>query len=451
MSEHSNRETRRLDTWKEIASHLRVTERTAQEWERNHRLPVHRMGSGPRARVWAKTAEIDAWMESPPPDIRREKRSTMKRPSQMWFLAIISSSLLAAAAILVFSVFRSNALACAPVRGEVEGVTLKVFDERDRVCWTRSFEDLSVGTYQEGRTQVQLSVADFDAGTKENEVLFLAISNQGGCTVPKLLLFTASGEIMWYADLGEPVPLKDRPFQVCFDASLRVFGETRGTQLVLVLVEQSPFFPMRLVVYDSSGKMHGDYWHPGRVSGQAVALGPGGPDGGRLLWVGGDNNPGEGLGHPFAAVIGFPFPNGPLTGGEDARRHFFGPRYAIEEAYFFFPRIDVYTAQSQRTKVDHIAVGGRWGQIAVGRPEGVVYFLINSKFEILSCNISDQLRAAHQRAFLLGSLDHHLTAEEEAAWCRAWRAPTAIDGNMPGLEEALPQVPWADQRTGSGE
>ena len=49
-----------LASWKEIAHYLGVNIRTAQKWERERGLPVHR-ASGPRGRVSADTASLDAW------------------------------------------------------------------------------------------------------------------------------------------------------------------------------------------------------------------------------------------------------------------------------------------------------------------------------------------------------------------------------------------------------
>src|SRR5581483_8204236 len=49
-----------LTSWKEIAHYLGVHVRTAQKWVHTLRLPVHRR-AGARSRVFAYTAELDAW------------------------------------------------------------------------------------------------------------------------------------------------------------------------------------------------------------------------------------------------------------------------------------------------------------------------------------------------------------------------------------------------------
>jgi Tol biopolymer transport system component len=56
--------SRRLDSWKEIASHLGRGIRTVQRWEQEEGLPVHRLDHVKRGTVYANPEELDAWWES---------------------------------------------------------------------------------------------------------------------------------------------------------------------------------------------------------------------------------------------------------------------------------------------------------------------------------------------------------------------------------------------------
>ena len=62
----------RLTGWKEIANHLDVTVRTAQLWEKNRGLPVHRLPGGGKPSVFSTTEELEAWVlsnpDEPPPE-----------------------------------------------------------------------------------------------------------------------------------------------------------------------------------------------------------------------------------------------------------------------------------------------------------------------------------------------------------------------------------------------
>ena len=56
----------RLDSWKAIASYLGRDVRTAQRWERDWGMPVHRLPGGPKAGVFGYRREIDEWLKSKP-------------------------------------------------------------------------------------------------------------------------------------------------------------------------------------------------------------------------------------------------------------------------------------------------------------------------------------------------------------------------------------------------
>jgi hypothetical protein len=52
-----------LQGWKQIASYLGITERTAQNWFLYRAMPIHRL-LGEKNRVFAKTVEIESWKVS---------------------------------------------------------------------------------------------------------------------------------------------------------------------------------------------------------------------------------------------------------------------------------------------------------------------------------------------------------------------------------------------------
>jgi hypothetical protein len=54
----------RLDSWKEIAAHLRRDVTTGQRWEKREGMPVHRHVHDKAGSVYAFSAELDAWARS---------------------------------------------------------------------------------------------------------------------------------------------------------------------------------------------------------------------------------------------------------------------------------------------------------------------------------------------------------------------------------------------------
>ena len=53
----------RLESWKEIAAHLRRSVRTVRRWEAQEGLPVHRHMHRSQASVYAFKSEIDSWLQ----------------------------------------------------------------------------------------------------------------------------------------------------------------------------------------------------------------------------------------------------------------------------------------------------------------------------------------------------------------------------------------------------
>jgi len=55
-----------LDSWKEIASHLKRTVRTVQRWEKQEGLPIHRHVHQSANSVYAYRSELDRWWNREP-------------------------------------------------------------------------------------------------------------------------------------------------------------------------------------------------------------------------------------------------------------------------------------------------------------------------------------------------------------------------------------------------
>jgi hypothetical protein len=107
-----------LDSWKEIAAYLKRDVTTVQRWERGEGMPVHRHLHEKRGSVYARTEEVDAWIQGRRPRIDEPETppeaempqplqiapdATAPRRTRLWFaLAAILCVCLTAAAWLVF-------------------------------------------------------------------------------------------------------------------------------------------------------------------------------------------------------------------------------------------------------------------------------------------------------------------------------------------------------------
>ena len=72
MSQSEQITERRLESWKEISAYLQRDAKTAQRWEKEEGLPVHRHSHRSRATVYAYPSELDAWREGRKPDAEPE-------------------------------------------------------------------------------------------------------------------------------------------------------------------------------------------------------------------------------------------------------------------------------------------------------------------------------------------------------------------------------------------
>jgi VCBS repeat protein len=124
-------QSKRLNSWKEIADYLGRDVRTAVRWEKEKGLPVRRLPGGKRQSVFAFAEEIDAWLkqlgepeglgatpvvapsDSGLPTDETRTGATFAVPAAKWIMA---AGLFAALAWLAWSFFKvSNPLSPSPL------------------------------------------------------------------------------------------------------------------------------------------------------------------------------------------------------------------------------------------------------------------------------------------------------------------------------------------------
>ena len=79
-SQEPSTSSRRLNSWKEIASYLEVSVRTAQRWEAAEALPVRRHRHARLSSAYAYAQELDAWWDSRPGRRRKPSPTTPEPP-----------------------------------------------------------------------------------------------------------------------------------------------------------------------------------------------------------------------------------------------------------------------------------------------------------------------------------------------------------------------------------
>jgi Tfp pilus assembly protein PilF len=99
--------SRRLDTWKEIATYFGRDERTVRRWETGRGLPVHRVPGGGGGTVYAFEAELAAWLRGNPETGESENKTAQaartKAPSWRsrapWLAAALAAVVILAAGL----------------------------------------------------------------------------------------------------------------------------------------------------------------------------------------------------------------------------------------------------------------------------------------------------------------------------------------------------------------
>ncbi len=416
-----------LESWKEIASYLGITVRTAQNWERGRGLPVHRDGDGPRARVSAYSRELDAWKSE------RTVRVTAPRktPSFRW-IAISAPALLAILVSLLYfaATTTDRSAAGLPAASRFVDNTLEVLDSHGNILWLKQLRD-SVPSGQ-SRSAPGTLVYDVDRDGR-NEIL-AALGDKPNGLPGRLVCFNSGGALRWTKGFTETLHEKDRTFSEFYVKWFTLLHRSERDYLIVAFA--NAYFPSATLLLDpGSGREIGSYLHPGHFE-VHILLDVDADDRDELL-LGGVNNPNEGFGFPALAVLKIPFsPPDPGT------PNLFDLPGGQEMAYLLFPRCDGDAGQPGLQQVSSLFSAGS-DRIMVGfAPLPSYYVSLSYGFHVVDVRPRNEFVTLHSRLFHTGILDHALSQKEIEAFGRAvHRFSTAADGNSPKVR-SLMQVKW---------
>jgi hypothetical protein len=428
-----------LTGWKEISSHLRVTVRTAQLWEKQRGLPIHRYPGEGKPRVYAYPEELEAWLRDSPADpeeasIEASQPKALPRP--VWVALAI---LVLASTAWLWKVGPDEKR--VPVRCTIVGKVLQASDHEDHVIWQKTFPN-SIGNLNETRTSPICHVLDADLdGTSEVYFQFWGENRleQGG----ELIRMTDDGDVDWRRPFGRPLVVGDRKLPGSFTGNLLRTVQIDGRPLLLATAAHTPHYPGEAALIDPrTGDAVDTYYHPGNFYALAVSDVDGNDDEEVLLAA--INNPGPGPGHPALVILDLPF-SGP-DGSQRVARDFFGNPGPKELAYFIFPRADVDQVTGTQSRVSEIGVPDD-GPLTLGilSANGKLNYsldienLLNPR--VLSVVPEMGFRMAHDHLADEGLVDHRLGSRMPEVYYQIVVYETAPDGNAPEVALALGQDP----------
>jgi len=373
-----------LRSWKEIASHLDVGVRTAQGWERDRGLPVHRLPTG---RLLAYSEELDAWKAS------GVALATARR--WRWWAVAIAGVIALVSGLLVASARQSKVLSAL----RIVGSSVVGLDQAGVSLWEVSF----------GRALVRpeiLGPQSLWVGTLGGRrVALVAPFTEEGSVPAPLVCFSERGERLWEYSPAKPVRVGKQVFTPPFRA--RTFTVLPDERIVLASGHHW-YYPTQIAVLSPQGRLLREFWHAGHL----YAVEPGRYEGRPVVFVGGVNN----ARHAATLLVLDPDSLEGAASEEDPDYQFPDLRQGNELARLTFPRsclnraLEPYNQVPMLTpRADGIVVH-TWEHLLLPHPSLMWY--LNPDLTLQNVVYSDQFQAHHEHLQHVGKLDHKLTAAD---------------------------------------
>lgn len=466
--------SKRLESWKEIASHIGRDERTAMRWEALG-MPVHRAPGERRGRVYAFTHEIDAWIaahdsglhsttqlenawngpkepransdalangantalpngapapNSAPPEIPPAPSvASRQHPNPRPGRGLIFLGALAVLAALssAYFWFRPG----QPVRHSVQAGELSTYDANGRLVWKYRFP-FGVAVLPSLPPQYAARFVDLDNDGSE-EFLFV-VNPDPQLETGYLICFDRRGRERWRRELKEIVHFGDDPQAPPHVPQNFVitYPQPGAAPHIWLYSHQRTWMASEIVKLDSNGKRLGAFWNPGHVN----VLRETTLNGRKVLLVGGTHNESYA---GFLAAVDYDNPTGCSPAATE--------RYKCKEYpvqgfvhYLLFSPSELGRVTQERAHVRQINFrpDGRYEVIVTedvldeSLRAGVSY-LIDENFELLETEVLDGYQKAHNQMESKRMLDHPVDRlkEGDALRMRRWLSDRFSDPIAP--------------------
>ncbi len=247
-----------LSSWKEISTWLGVNPRTAQRWEAELGMPVHRVPGG--GRVVAYADELAAWLAGQAGEETAEARRRLaRRGARRYWMA---AGAVAAALALWILPGLPGKLARRELAGwRVENGDLLALDSRGGVLWEKRFDKPLAEVHYGHATLPRAVVEDID-GDGRKELVFTVHHDSPGENA--LICWSDTGEEKWRWIPGRGAAAFPEDLQPPYFADQVLVLRLHGTVRLLAGAKHV-FFPYQLALLDSQGRQLREYWHSGHI------------------------------------------------------------------------------------------------------------------------------------------------------------------------------------------
>lgn len=259
MKKRKNTGKRLLTSWKEIADYLNVTVRTAQRWEREFKLPVHRLGKDQKSHVTANADEIDEWLN------QSQKRSKTR------FILILKIAILFTifAGIAILAIYRlfkypSPKTPGLPFSYLAQSNCIEIYDQAGHKLWTYKVDHILEKTPYLPSRHPPVFFDDID-GDERLDVIMVVHTYDN--IDDHLIRLDDKGNVLWEYRPGQACQYGQRTYSSDFDIKLIHLSDLNsdGKKEIIVDSCHKIHFPCRFVVLDSDGFTLGEYWNAGHI------------------------------------------------------------------------------------------------------------------------------------------------------------------------------------------
>lgn len=401
----SNRE---LHTWKEIADYLLVTPRTAQAWEQERGLPVHRLPGG-RGRVIAFTAEIDEWKRTVP-----VSNGSAPNGGKRWGRIGVGAGLaIGVVAALTWAFWPRP----APAGFRIDGTTLVALEQSGKDLWRYAIPNQYHYALERKSQQPHIILADLD-GDGRSEVLVNVEAHEPSPERNALLIcLSPSGMVLWRFSPGghvrSPVDEFPLPYRIPDFAVIRTSPAAKPR--IVVSSHHLILYANQVALLDVlTGQVEREYWHSGAL--QRLLVHDANGDGRPEIYLGGIHNASK----QAVLVVLDPETMGGASVEGNPDYQLAGLKPGTEVGRVYFPASCHTRKLGQYNQVG--ALRPQAGGVAVhvwdpipGQDHVSHHYILSPSLSLWSMLEGDNVRGIHNGLHLQGLIDHDLTEGEREA------------------------------------
>lgn len=253
----------RLDSWKEIAAHLRRDVRTVQRWEKFEGLPVHRLRHQQRGAVHAFTTELDAWWRQR--STREDSEPAAPAASRARHRWTVSAAAVAAIVALGWWGLEDRQ---DVAEVQVVGGRLVARSASGNERWSAPL-DPGDGAALAGGGQYARGfvIEDLDGDGRSEVIAAIRSAGSRDTTSDTLYCFDGRGRRRWTRSVDDRLAFRSGEYGPPWrSVDLAVFRGPAGSRIAWI-VNHDVWWPSILLTLDPEGRVDGRFVHAGWLGG----------------------------------------------------------------------------------------------------------------------------------------------------------------------------------------